>query len=64
MERSDRDSTRIASRLSSLIRDPIVREAFQRAERDYGQTFAIPDEPPAVLDGGAAERVDELEVVS
>ncbi len=71
MERSDRDSTRIASRLSSLIRDPIVREAFQRAERDFGQTFAIPDEPtapalprraPHVLDGGAAEPVDELEL--
>lgn len=46
--------------LSHLIRDPVVREAFQRAERDYGQTFAIPDDPPAVLDGGAAETIREL----
>jgi hypothetical protein len=49
------------TKLSDLIRDPVVREAFQRAERDYGQTFAIPDEPRPVLDAGTAERVDELE---
>jgi hypothetical protein len=30
------------TKLSDLIRDPIVRAAFQRAERDYGQAFAIP----------------------
>jgi hypothetical protein len=50
--------------VSALIKDPIVRAAFQRAERDYGQTFAIPDDPPDELDGGAAEpvgeRVDEM----
>lgn len=61
------------TKVSDLIQDPVVRAAFQRAELDYGQTFAIPDEPtepqPAiqrrqpVLDGGAAaER--ELEAVS
>ncbi len=61
MRQANRDSTRIARHLSSLIQDPIVREAFLKAERDYGQTFAIPDDPPQVLDGGAAERVDELE---
>src|SRR5437016_877997 len=42
-------------RLSTLIRDPVVRAAFERAERDYGQTFAIPDDPPHTLNGGAAE---------
>lgn len=46
-------------RLSSLIRDPIVRAAFERAERDYGQTFAIPDDPPDVLDGGTTEQPHE-----
>jgi hypothetical protein len=46
--------------LSSMIRDPMVREAFQRAERDYGQTFAVPDDPPRVLDGGGVEPVGEL----
>ena len=36
------------TKLSDLIRDPIVRAAFQRAERDYGQAFAIPNDlPPA-----------------
>jgi hypothetical protein len=29
---------------SSLIRDPVIRAAFERAEHDYHQTFAIPDE--------------------
>jgi hypothetical protein len=47
-----------------LIRCPALRAIFERASRDYGQTFAIPDEPPAVLDGGAAQRVHEPEVVS
>ena len=54
-------------RLSSLIRDPILRAVFERAERDYGQSFAIPDEPIPALDGGAAEPAGEhldVEVVS
>jgi hypothetical protein len=50
------------TKLSDLIRDPIVRAAFQRAERDYGQAFAVPTDRPQVLNGGAAERVRELEV--
>jgi hypothetical protein len=29
---------------SQRISDPIVRAAFERAEREYGQTFAIPDD--------------------
>jgi hypothetical protein len=52
-----------STKLSDLISDPVVRAAFQRAERDFGQTFAIPGDRPQVLDGGAAERVRELEVV-
>lgn len=49
-----------AARLSSLIRDPVVRAAFERAERDCGQTFAIPNDRPRMLDGGAAEPVSEF----
>jgi hypothetical protein len=44
------DRTGFATRLSSLIRDPIVRGAFQRAERTNGQTFAIPDDLPKRVD--------------
>ena len=50
------------TKLSDLIADPVVRLAFQRAERDYGQTFAIPNDRPRVLNGGAAERVREMEL--
>jgi len=57
MSKADRNSTGFATRLSSLISDPVVRAAFERAERDYGQAFAIPSDPPRVLDGGAAESV-------
>ena len=60
MTQANREST---TKLSSLIRDPVVRAAFERAERDYGQTFAIPGDRPQVLNGGAAEHVRELEVV-
>jgi hypothetical protein len=44
-------------RLSSLFTDPVVRSAFERAERDGGHLFAVPAQPPRVLDGGAAESV-------
>lgn len=52
------------TKLSSLIRDPDLRAIFERAERDYGQSFAIPSDPGRVLDGGAAEptRVRVLEM--
>jgi hypothetical protein len=59
MAKANRIST---TKLSDLIRDPIVRAAFQRAERDYGQSFVVPSDRPQVLNGGAAERVRELEV--
>jgi hypothetical protein len=61
MRQADRIST---TKLSSLIRDPVVRAAFERAEWDYGQAFAILNDPPKVLTGGAASAiVRELEVV-
>lgn len=53
-----------STEISDLIRDPVLKAAWRRAELDYGQTFAIPDEPRPVLDAGAAERVDELDGVS
>lgn len=42
--------------LSSLIRDPFVRAAFERAERDQGFACAIAARPDPELDGGAAEQ--------
>ena len=44
--------------ISSLIRDPIVRAAFLRAERDNGQAFTIPTPRAPVLSGGAAKRLE------
>jgi hypothetical protein len=46
--------------LSNLFADPVVRSAFERAERDGGATFAVPAVPPRVLDGGAVESTSEL----
>jgi hypothetical protein len=34
------------TKLSELIRDPFVRAAFKRAERDDGDAFAIPSKAP------------------
>jgi hypothetical protein len=62
MAQANRDNTGFATRISALIKDPTVRAAFERAERDYGQTFAIPSDRPKVLVGGAAERVHEMEM--
>lgn len=44
--------------LSSLIRNPAVRAAFQRAERDNGAAFAIPAPKAPVLTGGAARVLE------
>lgn len=52
---ADRPNTTTAP-LSSLIRDPAVRAAFERAERDSGQAFAIPTPRAPVLNGGAAQK--------
>ena len=47
--------------LSSLIADPFVRVAFERAERDFGSMFAILPVREPELEGGAAEPI-ELEM--
>jgi hypothetical protein len=56
MAQATRKSTGFAPRLSALFSDPMVREAFERAERDFnlGDCFAVVDHPPR-LDTGAAE---------
>jgi hypothetical protein len=42
--------------ISQFIRDPVVRSAFERAERDGGAAFPVPTgKPRPVLTGGAAE---------
>ena len=50
--------------LSSLFRDPFLRDAFKRAERDHGHAFAVPVDPPRTLDGGAAEVIEHSEEVT
>ena len=39
-------------RLSLIIRDPAGRTAFERAERDSGDMFAVPANPESVLPSG------------
>jgi hypothetical protein len=51
MARADAHHT---TNLSSLIRDPFVRAAFQAAERDGLAPLAVLNEVPPSLDGGAA----------
>ncbi len=47
--------------LSRLMRDPFVRDAFERAERDLGDDFGEIAEAdhPNNLDGGAAEVIGD-----
>jgi hypothetical protein len=48
-------------RLSDLCRNPVLREAFRRAERDQGHAYAVPAPSPDLLSGGAAaEPANEL----
>lgn len=44
--------------LSSLFRNPAVRDAFQRSERDNGAAFAIPAPKAPVLTGGNAKVLE------
>ena len=44
-------------RLSSLIRDPFVRAAFERAERDTGATPVESPRQNKPLQGGAAAKL-------
>lgn len=46
--------------LSSLFRDPAVRLAFQRAEREDGAAFAVPSPSPRPLLDGALLRQLEM----
>lgn len=43
-------------RISSLIRDPFVRAAFMRAEKDTGGAMVLPSPKPTPLKGGFANR--------
>jgi hypothetical protein len=47
------------TKLSQLFTDPLVRSAFQRAERDPPPLPVEPARPAPVLVGGAAERIRE-----
>ena len=53
------------TRLSSLIQNPFVRAAFERAERDQGQAFAVSTAPlPTLNDGSAALRPGAFDIGS
>jgi hypothetical protein len=56
MAKAKRDSI---TTLSSLFRDPLIRDAFARAERDNDDgTYAFAEcDHPRRLDGGAAEQL-------
>jgi hypothetical protein len=59
-----RADTHNSTNLSSLIRDPFVRAAFEAAERDGLAPLAVLIDTPPSLDGGAVAAVDrELELV-
>ncbi|WP_170311450.1 hypothetical protein [Rhizobium oryzihabitans] len=44
--------------ISALIKNPIVKAAFERAERDNGAAFAIPAPKAPVLTGGSAKVLE------
>ena len=46
-------------RISHLFRNPTLRAAFARIERDAGDALVLPKRPEPVLSGGAAERILE-----
>ncbi|MBO0903818.1 hypothetical protein [Jiella sonneratiae] len=46
-------------RISHLFRDPALRAAFARIERDASGALVLPKRPEPVLNGGAALRVRE-----
>jgi hypothetical protein len=55
MSRADANHT---TNLSSLIRDPFVRAAFEAAERDGLAPLAVLVDTPPSLDGGQAVAFD------
>ena len=45
--------------LSTLFRDPELRRAFAKAERDNGNAYAVPaPKSPALTGGGAVELLE------
>lgn len=46
------NDTNTTIRLSMLFTDPLVRDAFERAERDGGATYAVAADLPPSLEGG------------
>ena len=53
-----RADTHHTTKLSSLIRDPFVRAAFEAAERDGLAPLAVLVDMPPSLDGGQAVAFD------
>jgi hypothetical protein len=49
-------------RLSSMILDPFVRAAFDRAERDDGHAISVSNGRPRTLGGGAVEQLPDPKV--
>lgn len=47
-------------RISDFIRNPDIRAAFERAERDLPPVPVVADRPRPVLTGGDAVRVVEM----
>ncbi|MGY2920544.1 hypothetical protein [Bradyrhizobium sp. USDA 3262] len=45
--------------LSSLFRDPVLRAAFEAAERDGMTPSLVESDHPRLLNGGAAEVIPE-----
>jgi hypothetical protein len=61
MSQADDDFTIVGPiRLSTLISNPVVREAFRRAERDQEHSFAVPPQRPSGLVGGAVAPLPAL----
>ncbi|MDO6966991.1 hypothetical protein [Rhizobium alvei] len=46
--------------LSALFRNPVVADAFRRAERDAGSAYAVTEPKKPVLAGGAARVLEEV----
>jgi hypothetical protein len=56
------DSKSTTSRLSTLFRDPMVRSAFERAERDSPPMPVESVRHPLILTGGAAVAREQMEL--
>lgn len=46
--------------ISLMIRDPFVRSAFERAERDGSSPSLVAVDRPQIVNGGAAKHVLEI----